>query len=121
MSFILDVMGESDIDNGDGDGLGIDYLNLKDNHYELVKVPKTIVMPNGSGHGSDESLIAIVAIFMVVAALCGLICFMLGSGVGGGFGYKIGKKKGKKKKFDKELVLEERNVDDELLLNMNQK
>ena len=52
-----------------------------------------------SSNGSDSNnFIAIIAIFVMIAIMCGIVCFGVGSAVGGGYGYKIGKRKNRSNK-----------------------
>ena len=100
MSNIKDLMdyGENalaiDYDDGrKGSGVGIEQ--------KAFKMPSTIIIANPSDNTDNTTVVVII--FIVISALCGLICFLTGSAVGGRCGYIQGRKSEKRKESDDQV------------------
>ena len=83
-------------------------------HHKIVEkeinVPNTyIINGNNGGDGSNNNLVAIAGIFIVLSLLCGIVCFILGGSVGRGVGYQQGKKAVKEEK--RKELLDERDIE----------
>ena len=83
------------MDNIESEDANIYGIDVNHGTYKVVEkevgLPNTFVINSGESGGTDN-IIAIIAIFMVIMVLTGIICFIFGSSVGGGIGYNHGKK-----------------------------
>ena len=76
-------------------------------------MPNTYVINSGESI-SNDNLIAIIAIFMVIMVLIGIICFIFGSSVGGGIGYNQGVKSQIKPEQERKRKYKLVNVDESI-------
>ena len=91
---------------GNSDPLVMQYAGVKQ-----FDMPSNFVISNdGNDESGGNDVMAICIIFIGIAIICGMVCFITGSGVAGIIGYRQGKKSVKTKR--KKTILDEEPVNE---------